>query len=151
MRSGGRSGSAHRPLLARTRPACSTWSRRMTPITRLRNLGQSLWLDNITRGMLDDGTLARYADDWSITGLTSNPTIFQHAIKGSTAYDDDIAARTRAGRPPQALFFDLAIADLRRAADLFRPVWEHTHGVDGWVSLGENDAKSFIVSNGLNR
>ncbi len=107
----------------------------MTPTSRLHDLGQSLWLDNITRQLLDSGTLARYIDEWLVTGLTSNPSIFQHAIKGSVDYDADIASRTRAGRSPEAVFFDLALADLGRAADLFRPVWERTHGVDGWVSL----------------
>jgi transaldolase len=101
----------------------------------LRALGQSLWLDNITRGMLDDGTLARYIDGLSVTGLTSNPTIFNQAVKGSTFYDKAIVAKQAAGRTGEALFFELAIEDLARAADLFRPIHERSGGVDGWVSL----------------
>jgi transaldolase len=101
----------------------------------LQALGQSLWLDNITRALLDSGTLQRYIDDWSVTGLTSNPTIFDHALKGSAGYDADIRAGLKQGRSGEALFFDLALADLTRAADLFRPVHQRTRGVDGWVSL----------------
>jgi len=101
----------------------------------LRHLGQSLWLDNITRGMLDDGTLARYIDELSVTGLTSNPTIFNQAVKGSDFYDDAIARKRSAGRSGEDLFFELAIEDLVRAADLFRPIHELTGGIDGWVSL----------------
>lgn len=101
----------------------------------LRHLGQSLWLDNITRGMLDDGTLARYIDELSVTGLTSNPTIFNQAVKGSDFYDDAIARKRSAGRSGEELFFELAIEDLVRAADLFRPIHELTGGIDGWVSL----------------
>lgn len=105
------------------------------PTRSLHDLGQSLWLDNITRTMLDDGTLARYVADLSVTGLTSNPTIYNLAIKGSAAYDSAIAAAVRAGTGGERLFFDLAIEDLVRAADLFRPIHERTGGVDGWVSL----------------
>ena len=105
----------------------------MKPTERLRDLGQSLWLDNITRQLLDSGTLQRYIDTLSVTGLTSNPTIFDHAIKGSADYDADI--RARAGMDAEALFFELAIADIRRAADLFLPVHERSHGTDGFVSL----------------
>lgn len=114
---------------------CRNGETALTPTARLHDLGQSLWLDNITRKLLDDGTLARYIDDLAVTGLTANPTILQHAIKGSAAYDADIRGLSAAGRRGEALFFDLALADLTRAADLFRPTWEHTHGVDGWVSL----------------
>jgi transaldolase len=102
---------------------------------QLHGLGQSLWLDNITRALLDSGTLQRYIDDWSVTGLTSNPTIFDHALKGSADYDADIRAGLKQGRSGEALFFDLALQDLSRAADLFRPVHQRTRGVDGWVSL----------------
>ena len=102
---------------------------------RLHALGQSLWLDNITRALLDSGTLQRYIDEWSVTGLTSNPTIFDHALKGSADYDADLRAGLKQGRAGEALFFDLALQDLGRAADLFRPVHQRTRGVDGWVSL----------------
>jgi transaldolase len=101
----------------------------------LHDLGQSLWLDNITRDLLESGTLARYIAELSVTGLTSNPTIFDHAIKGSSDYDAAIRSKLRAGRSGEALFFELAVADVTRAADLFRPVHERTDGVDGWVSL----------------
>jgi transaldolase len=101
----------------------------------LHNLGQSLWLDNITRDLLTSGTLKRYVDTLSITGLTSNPTIFDHAISKSAAYDEDIRAMTKGGVPREDLFFRLAIADLQQAADLFRPIHDRTAGVDGWVSL----------------
>jgi len=101
----------------------------------LHDFGQSLWLDNITRSLLDSGTLARYIRELSITGLTSNPTIFEHAIGQSDAYDADIARQSRAGQSGEALFFALAIDDLRRAADLFKPVFDKTQGADGWVSL----------------
>jgi transaldolase len=102
---------------------------------RLQDLGQSLWLDNITRDLLDSGTLARYIEELSVTGLTSNPTIFDHALKGSTAYDEAIATQLSKGRTVEELFFDLALEDLTRAADLFRPVHDRTSGVDGFVSL----------------
>jgi transaldolase len=102
---------------------------------QLHQLGQSLWLDNITRDLLDSGTLARYIDELSVTGLTSNPTIFDHAIKNSSAYDAAIGQRARQGKAGEALFFDLALEDLTRAADLFRPIHDQTNGVDGWVSL----------------
>jgi len=101
----------------------------------LHNLGQSLWLDNITRDLLNGGTLKRYIAELSVTGLTSNPTIFDHAIKNSTAYDDAIREKLAKGRSGEELFFDLAIEDLTRAADLFRPIFNRTNGVDGWVSL----------------
>ena len=101
----------------------------------LHNLGQSIWLDNITRDMLDNGTLRRYIDELSVTGLTSNPTIFNHAIKNSTAYDPTIREKLAAGKSGEALFFEVALEDLTRAADLFRPIYDRTNGVDGWVSL----------------
>ena len=101
----------------------------------LHDLGQSLWLDNITRDLLDSGTLKRYIDELSVTGLTSNPTIFDHAIKNSTAYDAAIRKRPKDGTSEENLFFELAIEDLSRAAKLFRPIYDRTDGVDGWVSL----------------
>jgi transaldolase len=107
----------------------------MKPTQKLHNLGQSLWLDNITRDLLDGGTLKRYIDELSVTGLTSNPTIFDHAIKNSAAYDGAIREELAMGKAGEALFFDLALQDLMRAADLFRPVHDRTNGVDGWVSL----------------
>jgi transaldolase len=100
----------------------------------LHERGQSLWLDNITRGMLESGQIQRYVDDYAVTGLTSNPSIFDKAI-GSGDYDRAIAELSRAGKSGEELFFELAIEDLRRAADLFRPLHERTDGVDGWVSL----------------
>jgi transaldolase len=101
----------------------------------LHDRGQSIWLDNITRDLLISGKLERYIDDLSVTGLTSNPTIFDHAIKNSTAYDDAIRRKMREGKSGEALFFELALEDLTQAADLFRPIWDRTEGVDGWVSL----------------
>jgi transaldolase len=107
----------------------------MNPTRRLHELGQSLWLDNITRGLLTSGTLARYVSDYSVTGLTSNPTIFEQAIGHSDAYDEAIRRRAGAGESGEALFFALALEDLRRAADLFRPAFDASRGVDGWASL----------------
>jgi transaldolase len=101
----------------------------------LHDLGQSLWLDNITRDLLDGGTLKRYIDELSVTGLTSNPTIFDQAIKKSASYDAAIRKKLGEGKSGEALFFELALEDLTRAADLFRPIWDRTNGVDGWVSL----------------
>src|SRR3977135_3282197 len=101
----------------------------------LHNRGQSICLDNITRHLLDSGTLGRYIDEFSVTGLTSNPTIFDHAIKNSTAYDAAIRDKVSKGKSGEALFFELALEDLIRAARLFRPVHQQTDGVDGWVSL----------------
>ena len=101
----------------------------------LHNLGQSLWLDNITRDLLTTGTLKAYIEELSVTGLTSNPTIFDHAIKNSSAYDASIRKQLNGGKSGEGLFFDLALEDLTRAADLFRPIHEKTNGVDGWVSL----------------
>ena len=101
----------------------------------LHDLGQSIWLDNITRDLLDGGTLERYVAELSVTGLTSNPTIFNQAIKSSAAYDPAIVDGLAKGRSGEALFFDLALEDLTRAADVFRPIWDRTNTVDGWVSL----------------
>jgi transaldolase len=106
----------------------------MNTIQHLRKLGQRLWLDSISRPMLDDGRLERYANELGVTGLTSNPTIFDEAI-GTGAYDDDIARKSREGKSGEELFTELALADLRRAAELFRPAHERTQGVDGWVSM----------------
>src|SRR5580658_4338395 len=101
----------------------------------LHNLGQSIWLDNITRDLLNSGTLQRYIGELSVTGLTSNPTIFDHAIKNSTAYDEAIREKVRNGTSGEALFFELALDDITRAAALFQPIHVRTDGVDGWVSL----------------
>jgi transaldolase len=102
---------------------------------QVHNLGQSLWLDNITRDLLDSGTLKRYLDELSVTGLTSNPTIFDHAITHSKSYDSAIQRLLRSGSCGEALFFELALQDMTCAADLFAPIHERTGGVDGWVSL----------------
>ena len=102
---------------------------------RLRDLGQSLWLDNITRDLLDSGTLQRYIDEWSITGITSNPTIFDEAIRGSAAYDREIRGAADRAESDEALFTELALDDLRHAADLLQPVFTASDGVDGWVSM----------------
>jgi transaldolase len=107
----------------------------MKPTQRLHELGQSIWVDNITRDMLDDGTLQRYTDELSVTGLTSNPTIFDKAISHGDAYDEQLGELARREVPAEEAFFELALTDLRRAAELFDPVYERTDGVDGWVSL----------------
>jgi transaldolase len=107
----------------------------MKATTLLHHLGQSLWLDNITRDLLESGTLKHYIDELSVTGLTSNPTIFEQAIKNSTAYDIDIRLKLKEGKSEEQVFFELALADLTRATDLFRPIYDRTNGVDGWVSL----------------
>jgi transaldolase len=107
----------------------------MKATQKLHALGQSLWLDNITRDLLTSGTLQRYIDELSITGLTSNPTIFDHAIAHSHSYDDEIGRLVAAGKSDEALFFELAVADLTKAADLFAPIFQRTAGVDGFVSL----------------
>jgi transaldolase len=107
----------------------------MRPTGRLHDLGQSLWLDNVTRDLLNSGILQRYIDELSVTGLTSNPTIFDHAIKNSAAYDEDIARNAPSAKSAEHLFFELALADLNRAAELFQPAFARTDGVDGWVSL----------------
>jgi transaldolase len=123
----------------------------MTMTQDLHNLGQSLWLDNITRGILDDGTLRRYIDELSVTGLTSNPTIFDEAIAGSSLYDRSIQQKAHTGLSGEALFVELALEDLRRAADLFRPIFDRTGGTDGWVSMEvspllANDTKATIAA-----
>ena len=107
----------------------------MKATQRLHDLGQSIWLDNITRNLLDSGTLKRYIDEMSVTGLTSNPTIFDHAIKNSSDYDAAIREKLSKTKTGEALFFELALEDITRAAGLFRPVHDRTVGVDGWVSL----------------
>ena len=107
----------------------------MNATQRLHDLGQSLWLDNITRGLLTSGTLARYIDDYAVTGLTSNPTIFEQAIGNSDFYDEAIRRKSGAGVSGEALFFELALEDLTRAADLFRPAHDASGGADGWASL----------------
>jgi transaldolase len=122
----------------------------VNPTQRLHELGQSLWLDNITRDMLGDGTLRRYIDELSITGLTSNPTIFDKAISAGGAYDEQMVELHRRGLEPEQAFFELALADLRDAARMFEPVNQRTDGVDGWVSLEvspllADDAKATIA------
>jgi len=107
----------------------------MKATQKLHELGQSIWLDNITRDLLTSGTLKRYIGELSVTGLTSNPTIFDQAISRSAAYDAAIRAKMGEGKSGEKLFFELAIEDLSQAADMFRPVWDRTKGVDGWVSL----------------
>ena len=107
----------------------------MKATQKLHELGQSLWLDNITRDLLSKGVLKHYVEELSVTGLTSNPTIFDHAIKNSTAYDAAIRQKLKEGKSGEGLFFELALEDLTQAADLFRPIWDQTNGVDGWVSL----------------
>jgi transaldolase len=107
----------------------------MKPTSVLHKLGQSLWLDNITRELLDSGMLQRFIEQFSVTGLTSNPTIFDHAIRHSTTYDDDISTKAAAGKFGEDMFFELALTDLTRAAELFQPIFARTDGVDGWVSL----------------
>jgi transaldolase len=115
----------------------------------LHNLGQSLWLDNITRDLLNTGTLKRYIDELSVTGLTSNPTIFDHAIKNSRAYDTAIRVRLVQGKSGEPLFFDLALQDITRAADLFRPIFDQTNGLDGWVSLEVSPALAYDAASTL--
>jgi transaldolase len=107
----------------------------MKPTTELHNLGQSLWLDNITRDLLARGTLQRYVREFAVSGLTSNPTIFDRAIRNTNLYDDAIREAIACGRSGEALFLDLALEDLREAADLFRPIHDATGGIDGWASL----------------
>ena len=107
----------------------------MKATQELHELGQSIWLDNITRELLDEGTLDGYIKDISVTGLTSNPSIFNQAIKNSTAYDSAIREKLSEGKSGEELFFEMAIDDLSRAAELFRPLYDRTNGVDGWVSL----------------
>ena len=107
----------------------------MKPTRQLHDLGQSLWLDQITRDMLDDGTLRRYIEDFSITGLTSNPSIFDAAIGGGDTYDACIREKAESGKSGEPLFIELALEDLRRAADLFRPAFDASRHIDGWVSM----------------
>jgi transaldolase len=107
----------------------------MKPTKALHDLGQSLWLDNISRDLLNNGILQRYIDEFAVTGLTSNPTIFDQAIKNSTTYDADISRKAMPTRATEEVFFDLALEDLTRAAELFQPVFTRTNGIDGWVSL----------------
>ena len=107
----------------------------MNATQQLHDLGQSLWLDNITRALLTSGTLSRYISEFAVTGLTSNPTIFDQAIKSGDFYDEAIRKKTLAGKSGEELFFELALEDLTQAADLFRPIHDATNGLDGWVSL----------------
>src|SRR5271167_4170439 len=107
----------------------------MQATRQLHRAGQSLWLDNITRDLLTSGTLGRYIGELSITGLTANPKIFDQAIKNGIGYDAGTRERMRAGKSGEDLFFEIALEDLTRAADLFRPIHQRTAGVDGWVSL----------------
>src|SRR5689334_12556495 len=120
----------------------------MKAINRIRSIGQSIWIDEITRRMLDDGTLRRYVDEYSVTGLTSNPTIFEKAIAGGD-YDAEIARKAAAGQKTEDIFVELALEDLRRAAELFLGAHEASAGVDGWVSMEvspllANDTKGTI-------
>jgi transaldolase len=121
----------------------------MKATDQLHNLGQSLWLDNITRDLLNSGTLQRYIDAFSVTGLTSNPTIFNHAIKSSKAYDTAIWEHLAQGKAGEPLFFELALEDITRAADLFRPVFDRTNGLDGWVSLEVSPALAYDAARTL--
>ena len=121
----------------------------MKPTKIIHDLGQSLWLDNITRDLLNNGTLQRYIDEYSVTGLTSNPTIFDHAIRNSADYDGDIAQGATRAKSREDLFFDLALADLTRAADLFLPIFSRTDGVDGWVSLEVSPSLAFDTQRSL--
>lgn len=116
-------------------PSPAIIGKNIKPTQQLHDVGQSLWLDNITRGLLTSGTLRGYIDKLSITGLTSNPSIFDHAIKNSNFYDDAIRQKMKEGKSGEALFFELALEDLRQAADLFRPIYNRTNGTDGWVSM----------------
>ena len=106
----------------------------MKATQRLHDLGQSLWLDNITRGLLTKGTLRHYITELSVTGLTSNPTISNHAVKNTELYNDAIRQKVREGQSGEELFFELALEDLTQAADLFRPTYHGTDRIDGWVS-----------------
>src|SRR5215472_8435449 len=119
------------PGLTRAQAVCKQRGDRMKATQLLHDEGQSLWLDNITRDLLNSGTLKQYIDELSVTGLTSNPTIFNQAIKNSTAYNASIQEEFLKGKFGEALFFELALDDLTRAADLFRPVYDRTNGVDG--------------------
>src|SRR6204780_3223324 len=115
----------------------------------LHDLGQSIWLDNITRDLLDSGTLKRYINELSVTGLTSNPTIFDHAIKNSTAYEAANREKVGRGKSGEGLFFELALEHLTRAAGLFRPIHDRTDGVDGWVSLEVSPLLAYDTASSL--
>jgi len=119
----------------------------MKPTEQLHKLGQSIWLDNITRGLLTSGTLKRYIDELSVTGLTSNPTIFDQAIKKSSFYDEAIRAKAKGGQSDEELFFELAIEDLTQAADLFLAEHQRTNGVDGFVSLEVSPTLAYDTAN----
>lgn len=121
----------------------------MKATQQLHDVGQSIWLDNITRDLLDSGTLKRYIDELSVTGLTSNPTIFDHAIKNSSAYDGAIREKVSRGKSGEPLFFELALEDLTRAATLFRAIHDRTGGVDGWVSLEVSPLLAYDTSSTL--
>lgn len=121
----------------------------MNRTRQLHELGQSLWLDNITREILDNGTLGSYIDELSVTGLTSNPTIFDQAIGSTTAYDEGIRDKANAGQSGEALFVELALEDLRRAADLFRPIFDATAGADGWVSMEVSPLLAYDTSGSI--
>jgi transaldolase len=115
----------------------------------LHEMGQSIWLDNITRDLLTSGTLSRYITDFNVTGLTSNPTIFEHAIKNSPAYDKTILTKLKERKSDEELFFELALEDLTKAADMFRPIHEKTNGLDGWVSLEVSPLLAYDTSSTL--
>src|SRR5580658_10489186 len=121
----------------------------MNPTNALHDLGQSLWLDNITRNLVNSGTLHRYIEEFSVTGLTSNPTIFDHAIRNSADYDSDISQGASRAKSREDLFFDLALADLTRAADLFKPIFDRSDGVDGWVSLEVSPSLAYDTQRSL--
>jgi len=117
---------------------------------QLHNLGQSIWLDNITRKLLASGTLQRYISEFSVTGLTSNPTIFDHAIRNSSDYDDAIRQKVQEGKSQETVFFELALEDLKQAADLFRPIHDQSNGVDGWVSLEVSPELAYNAAGTIN-
>jgi len=121
----------------------------MNKAQELHDLGQRLWLDSISREILDKGVLRRYIDEYAITGLTSNPTIFEEAIGKTSAYDEAIRAKAGAGQRGEALFTELALEDLRRAADLFRPVFDASAGVDGWVSMEVSPLLAYDTSGSI--
>jgi transaldolase len=122
----------------------------MKATQKLHDVGQSLWLDNITRKLLDSGTLKKYIDELSVTGLTSNPTIFDQAIKNSPDYDDDIRKKLKEGKTGEDLFFELALSDITRAADIFKDIHERTSGVDGWVSLEVSPLLAYDTTTTIN-
>src|SRR5712675_1116964 len=123
----------------------------MNATRTLHDLGQSLWLDHITRNLLKTGVLRRYIDELSVTGLTSNPTIFDHAIKNSRDYDDAIKRRLAEGKSGENLFFELALEDLTQDAYLFRPVYDRTCGVDGWMSQWRSRCRRTSTTNSVSR